>query len=118
MIDIISRWGTNYRLMRTAILLTRRIRIRVAGVGGEHNQQGRIVRITPQQMPNRVMTRVIESGSGLHSQNQYDLLIGAPWPGEYEITVGFAAGDVTTTAESGDELTIFADGRVEDEIVD
>jgi hypothetical protein len=118
MIDIISRWGTNYRLMRTAILLTRRIRIRVAGVGGEHNQQGRVVRITPQQMPNRVMTRVIESGSGLHSQNQYDLLIGAPWPGEYEITVGFAAGDVTTTAESGDELTIFADGRVEDEIVD
>ena len=30
------------------------------------------------------------------------------------MTVKFAAGDVTTTAESGDELIIFADGRVED----
>jgi hypothetical protein len=64
------------------------------------------------------MTRVIESGSGLHSQNQYDLLIGAPWRGDYDITVGFAAGDVTTTAAAGDELTIFADGRVEDTIDD
>ena len=30
------------------------------------------------------------------------------------MTVGFAAGDVTTTAESGDELIIFEDGHVED----
>ena len=117
-IDVLARWGTNYRLMRAAIPLTRRIRLRVVGVGSEQNQQGRIVRITPQDAPDRVLTRVIESGSGLHSQNQYDLLVGAPWPGEYEITVGFAAGDVTTTAEAGDELTIFADGRVEDEIED
>ncbi|HUG03850.1 MAG TPA: FG-GAP-like repeat-containing protein [Steroidobacteraceae bacterium] len=112
-IDVLARWGTNYRLMRAARPLTSRIRLRVVGVGGEQNQQGRIVRITPQDTPDRIMTRVIESGSGLHSQNQYDLLVGAPWPGEYEITVGFAAGDVTTTAEAGDELTIFADGRVE-----
>jgi hypothetical protein len=117
-IDVLARWGTNYRLMRAAIPLARRIRLRVVGVGGEQNQQGRIVRITPQEMPNRIMTRVIESGSGLHSQNQYDLLVGTPWPGEYEITVGFAAGDVTTTAAAGDELTIFADGHVEDAIVD
>jgi hypothetical protein len=117
-IDVIARWGTNYRLMRAELPLTRRIRLRVVGGGGEQNQQGRIVRITPQEMPNRIMTRVIESGSGLHSQSQYDLLVGAPWPGEYEITVGFASGDVTTTAAAGDELTIFADGRVEDEIVD
>jgi hypothetical protein len=117
-IDVLARWGTNYRLLRAAAPLTRQIRLRIVGVGGEHNQQGRIVRITPQEMPNRIMTRVIESGSGLHAQNQYDLLVGTPWPGEYEITVGFAAGDVTTTAAAGDELTIFADGRVEDEIAD
>jgi hypothetical protein len=117
-IDVLARWGTNYRLLRAAAPLTRQIRLRVVGVGGEQNQQGRIVRIVPEETPNRIMTRVIESGSGLHSQNQYDLLVGAPWPGEYVITVGFAAGDVTTTAAAGDELTIFADGRVEDEIED
>jgi len=116
--DIMARWGPNYRSLRGANPLTRRFRLRIVGVGGEQNQQGRIVRITPEGQPNRVMTRVIESGSGKQSQGQYDLLIGSPWPGEYEVVVGFAAGDVTTTAVSGDELTIFADGRVEDEIED
>mgnify|MGYP003543318028 CR=1 FL=1 len=58
------------------------------------------------------MTRVIESGSGLRSQNQYDLLVGAPWPGEYDISVRFAGGVVNATADAGDDLTIFADGRV------
>lgn len=117
-IDVLARWGTHYRLLRAASPLSARIRIRVLGGGGERNQQGRIVRIRPLDAPDRVLTRVIESGSGLHSQNQYDLLVGAPWFGEYEITVGFAAGDVTTTAARGDALTIFADGRVEDEIED
>jgi hypothetical protein len=86
----------------------------VLGAGGERNQQGRIVRVTPQGAPNRVLTRVIDSGSGLQSQNQYDLIFGTPWPGVYDISVRFADGVVTATAESGDDLTIFADGRVED----
>jgi len=60
------------------------------------------------------MTRVVESGSGLRSQNMYDLLIGAPWPGDYDVTVRFADGEVTATLEAGDEKIIFADGRVED----
>ena len=116
MIDILAKWGPSYRLLRAANTLTNRIRLRILGVGGERNQQGRIVRVVPQGAPTRIMTRVIESGSGLRSQSQYDLIFGAPWPGTYDITVGFAAGDVTTTAEPGDDLTIFADGRVEDSI--
>jgi hypothetical protein len=44
----------------------------------------------------------------------YDLIFGAPWPGTYDVTVRFAAGDVTTTAEAGDQLAISADGTVED----
>jgi hypothetical protein len=116
MLDVLADWGETYSLLRRIDTLSRRIRIRVLGGGGERNQQGRIVRIVPQGTPDRIMTRVIESGSGLKSQNQYDLIIGAPWPGEYDITVRFAAGDVTTTALAGDELTIFADGRIEDEI--
>jgi hypothetical protein len=118
MIDMLARWRTTYTSLRGVSPLTRRIRLRILGAGGEQNQQGRIVRIAPVDHANRILTRVIESGSGLHSQNQYDLLVGTPWPGEYEVTVGFAAGDFTTTAAAGDELTIFADGRVEDEIDD
>lgn len=111
-IDVVSRWGTGYRLLRAASTLTRPIRIRVLGAGGERNQQGRVVRIAPVSAPSRIMTRVVESGSGLHSQNQYDLLVGAPWVGEYAISVRFAAGVVNTTAVAGDDLTIFSDGRV------
>ena len=110
--DIIARWGQTYRVLRAASPLSTRIRIRVLGSGGERNQQGRIVRIVPQSFPNRIMTRVIESGSGLRAQNQYDLLVGAPWTGTYDISVRFADGVVTTTAEPGDSLTIFKDGRV------
>jgi hypothetical protein len=60
------------------------------------------------------MTRVVESGSGLRAQGMYDVLVGAPWPGDYEVTVGFADGEVTATLEAGDAKIIFADGRVED----
>jgi hypothetical protein len=112
MIDFVARWGTTYRLMQGASELSTRIRIRVLGTGGERNQQGRIVRIAPQGMPNRILTRVIDSGSGLQSQNQYDLIFGTPWPGDYDISVRFADGVVTATAISGDDLTIYADGRV------
>ncbi|MGQ0385008.1 MAG: FG-GAP-like repeat-containing protein [Gammaproteobacteria bacterium] len=110
--DVVARWGTTHRLMRAVSPVASRIRIRVLGAGGQRNQQGRVVRITPQDMPNRIMMRVIESGSGFQSQGQYDLLVGAPWPGEYDIEVRFAGGVVTTTADPGDDLTIFADGRV------
>jgi len=110
--DVLARWGTGYRLLQALTPLETRIRIRVLGAGGERNQQGRVVRVTPQDQPNRIMTRVVESGSGLHAQSQYDLLVGAPWFGEYDVSVRFAGGVVNATAEPGDSLTIFADGRV------
>ena len=111
--DIVSRWG-NTRVWRSALGLASTLRIRVLGAGGEYNQQGRIVKIVPQASPGRTMARVVESGSGLRAQGDYDLLVGAPWTGEYEISVRFSAGWVTATAEQGGELTIYADGRVQD----
>jgi len=114
MIDVLARWGNTYRLLRAAATLTRRITLRIVGSDGDRNQQGRIVRVVPEGAPNRIMTRVVESGSGLRGQNMYDLVVGAPWTGDYEVTVRFAGGDVTTSAESGDALIIFEDGRVED----
>ena len=113
MIDVLARWGTTYRLL-TGSTLSRRIQLRIVGGDGDRNQQGRIVRIVPVGAPDRIMTRVVDSGSGLRSQNMYDLLVGAPWPGNYDVTVRFAAGDVTTTVAAGAAKVIFADGRVED----
>ena len=114
MMDVLSRWGETYRLMRGGGTLTNRILLRIVGSGGERNQQGRIVRVVPKDTPNRIMTRVVDSGSGLRAQNMYDLVVATPWPGDYDVTVGFANGNVTTTAKSGDKLVIFEDGRVED----
>lgn len=114
MIDVLSRWGEDYRLLRGSSSLSQRIRLRIVGADGERNQQGRVVRIVPRSAPTRVMTRVIDGGSGLRAQNMYDLLVGAPWPGIYDVTVRFADGEFATTAEGGDELVIFADGEVQD----
>ena len=116
MIDFISRWGPGgtYRLLRGANSLSRRIRLRIVDADGVRNQQGRIVRVVPEDFPDRVMARVVDSGSGLRSQNMYDLLFGAPWTGDYIVTVRFAGGDVTTTLSAGDEKIIAADGTIED----
>jgi len=112
--DVLSRWGNTYRLLRGASPLSQRFRIEVVGTGGDRNQQGRVVRAVPQGAPTRIMTRVVDSGSGLRSQNQYDLVFGAPWPGMYDVTVSYAGGEITTEVEAGDAIRIFPDGTVED----
>jgi hypothetical protein len=94
--------------------LSRRIQLRIVGADGARNQQGRIVRVVPEDAPTRIMTRTVDSGSGLQAQNMYDLLVGTPWPGDYTVTVRFAGGDVTTTLESGDAKIISEDGTIED----
>ncbi len=113
MVDVLTRWSA-YRMLRSVNNLARVFQLRIVDGDGNRNQQGRVVRITPVDYPDRVMTRVIESGSGLRSQGDYDLLVGAPWLGDYEVTVGFADGDVTATVNAGDRKIIFEDGRVED----
>jgi len=114
MMDVLARWGDSYRLLRSANVLSRRFRIQVAGTGGDRNQQGRVVRAVPQSAPDRVMTRVVDSGSGLRSQNMYDLVFGAPWTGSYDVTIGYPDGEVTVEVEAGDAVRVFPDGTVED----
>jgi hypothetical protein len=114
MMDVIARWGPAYRFLRSGGALTHRIQLRIVGNGGERNQQGRVLRLVPRSAPDRILTRVVESGSGLRSQNMYDVLVGTPWEGEYDLTVRFADGEVTAVVEPGDKKIIFEDGRVED----
>ncbi|MGA1497695.1 MAG: FG-GAP-like repeat-containing protein [Steroidobacteraceae bacterium] len=109
--ELVAQWD-QVRVLRAGLPLLSAIRLRVLGAGGERNQQGRMVRITPAGAPGRIITRVIESGSGLRAQGAYDLLIGAPWGGDYEVSVRFADGWFTTTAQQGQSLTLYADGRV------
>lgn len=124
--DVISRWTEapdvvpdepTPRLVRYRTYLTRggsgpTIGLRIVGESGQRNQQGRIVRVRPLSGPQRTMTRVVESGSAYMAQNGYDLLVAAPWPGDYEVAVRFAGGWVRTTARAGRQLTIHADGTV------
>jgi len=124
--DVMGRWTAapdevldepSPRLVRYRTYLTRgganpAIRLRIVGDDGQRNQQGRIVRVRPLNGPQRTMTRVVESGSAYMAQNGYDLLVAAPWPGEYEVSVRFAGGWVRTTARAGDELVVHANGAV------
>jgi hypothetical protein len=111
--DLVSRWH-QFRVLLATLPMTPIMRIRVLGANGEYDQQGRIVRIVPANAGGLAMARVIESGSGLRSQGSYDLLVGAPWPGDYQISVRFKDGWYTTTAQQGAQLTIYEDGRVVD----
>jgi hypothetical protein len=88
------------------------ITLRIVDAEGRRNQQGRAVRLRPLAAPGRTLLRTVESGSGYLSQNGYDLLVAAPWPGDYEVEVRYAGGWVRATARPGDVLTIRADGVV------
>ncbi len=90
----------------------RTIRLRVVDSTGARNQQGRVVLMRPLAGPDKTLVRVVDSGSGLMAQNGYDLLVAAPWAGNYEVSVRFAHGWVRTTATAGDALTISASGVV------
>jgi hypothetical protein len=116
--DVVARWAepgvylTRYRNLVNRSASDATIRLRIVGAGGARNQQGRIVRVRPVDGPDKTMLRVVESGSGYMAQNGYDLLVAAPWPGNYEVSIRFASGWVRTTAKAGDGLTIHANGVI------
>jgi hypothetical protein len=61
--------------------------IDVLGPNGEHNQQGRVVRMSPLSRPDVIFTRVVDSGSGYLSQNQYRLLIASPYSEQHVVNL-------------------------------
>jgi len=63
--------------------------VEVVGPNGEHNQFGRVLQVSP---PNtsEIYTRIVDSGSGYLTQNQYPVLIGTPYAGSHTVKVYFA----------------------------
>jgi hypothetical protein len=81
---------------------------------GFKNQHGRVVKITPQDYPDVTMTRIVDGGSGYLSQNQYELIVGTPFPGAHTVQVYFAPGMIQFVVYPGERKRVFEDGRVED----
>lgn len=86
------------------------ITVSVLGPDGEQNQQGRVVRVTPDARSNVTMTQVVDSGSGYMSNGPYDLTFSTPYFGAYTISVRFADATYTTIAHSGDHVAMYANG--------
>jgi hypothetical protein len=61
--------------------------VEVLGANGECNQQGRVIRVSPQSRPDVIFTRVVDSGSGYLTQNQYPLLIASPYSEQHVVTI-------------------------------
>jgi hypothetical protein len=115
--DIATLYGPDddYPLGHTAILLDQAtspdvITVTVLGANGEQNQQGRVVRVTPDARPNVTMTQVVDSGSGYMSNGPYDMTFATPYFGAYTFSVRLADATYTAVARSGDHVTIYANG--------
>jgi hypothetical protein len=63
--------------------------VEVVGPNGEHNQFGRVIQVMPPGT-SQIYTRVVDSGSGYLSQNQYPILVGTPYSGAHTVKVFFA----------------------------
>ena len=88
-----------------------RLTLDIVDANGAHNQYGRVVRVRPRAAPGVTYTRVVDGGSGFLSVNQYPLLIGTPYSGQFDVTVRFAGGVRTFVVSSGQRVRLFADGR-------
>jgi len=63
--------------------------VEVLGPNGEHNQYGRVIQVFPPGT-SRIFTRVVDSGSGYLTQNQYPILVGTPFSGAHMVNVYYA----------------------------
>ncbi|MDR7420171.1 MAG: VCBS repeat-containing protein [Armatimonadota bacterium] len=86
--------------------------VEVVGARGERNQQGRVVKISPVSRPDVVYTRVVDSGSGFLSQNQYALLVGTWFQEPHTVTVYYDNGPVSFTIVPGERVRVHRGGLV------
>ena len=80
------------------------------GQGEKQNQQGRVIRATPQGAPGFVMTRMVDGGSGYLSNNEYAVTFPTPKGDMYWISAQFDNGVVGGWVSSGSIVKIYRDG--------
>ncbi len=88
-----------------------RLTLDLVDAGGARNQYGRVAHVRPRAAPGVVYTRVVDGGSGFLAQGQYELVIGTPDTGQFDVTVRFAAAVRTFVGGAGERVRLFADGR-------
>ena len=116
-VDILKRvqWdGIAYYQNRTDIPANSFFYVEIVGPNGEKNQQGRVIKIYPQNHPGTIMTRVVESGSGYMAQGQYDILVGTPYPEPHRVEVYFASGIREFMINPGERKRVFPNGDMVD----
>lgn len=86
--------------------------VEVLGPNGEKNQQGRMLQAGPLSQPGIVFTRIVDSGSGYMSQNQYPILIGTPYHETHEVRVYYQDGTVVFDIQPGQAVQVFPSGNI------
>ena len=88
-IDIGRRNGSSlgYAMNMTPMDGLSTLTLDIVDAHGGHTQYGRVVRVRPRQAPSVTYTRVVDGGSSLLSLNQYPILIGTPYDGDFDVTV-------------------------------
>jgi hypothetical protein len=111
-VDMISRYGPGMLFLNRARSFNFII-VRLVGPNGEYNQHGRVLRVRSTAHPERTMARFVDSGSGYLANNQYDILIGLPYLGSYEVEAVFRGGITRkATVSAGYRLVMSENGVV------
>ena len=113
-LDIFKREFGTFRYARNQVNVPERsyFRINVVGRNGEHNQQGRVIRVQPRSRPEVTFTRAVDSGSGYMAQGQYELLVGTPFLGPHDVDVYFADRVISFSIVPGQSARVFASGGI------
>ncbi len=115
-LDILKRdigvggFGLAYFKNMTAVHANSFFKIDVRGPAGERNQQGRIVKIYPQNHPGVIFTRFVDSGSGYLVQSPYEIFVGTPYQEPHLVKVYYYGGIVEFTINPGEKKMVFPDG--------
>ena len=111
-LDVLGRRSDGYLAYLSQKIEKRAITLRVIGSEGQLNQQGRVIRVVPSAAQDKQLLRFVEAGSGYMAQGGYDVVLGAPWDGPYDVAIRFADGWINTTVHPGDSVTISENGDV------
>lgn len=110
-LELFSRMG-NIRLSVNSAKPSSYLKIDIRDAQGRSNQHGRVVHIK-NNMTRRVITRVVDGGSGFLANSPYVMTIPLPsHEAIYKITVGFSDRIVSFTSKGG-SYRVYGSGKVD-----